>query len=280
MTGPSDDSRVSRRWLIGGLIALHTTALPFGVWAVGDRRNGWQIETFAGLCFAQTSLLAVWLALGQRRWVARALAAALGITVASGALCAAVGSFSNGPEVPWVAFVINAPAALVAAVLFAVRRLGLVLGMYSGAGEQNGSRLRRQYGTRDLFLVTLLVALLLGGLQAARKNLSRANEFDLIVLLALYSAGITLASLWLILGRTRLRWRLFAVPATGLCLVGVYFLDPNSEVPKMLGGQLAFQTLTLLVLRACHFRLVAVDRERRSSPPGSAEIECAEGVVA
>jgi hypothetical protein len=211
---------------------------------------------FIGLTFAQAGLIGFWAALGTARWWLRLI----GLVICTALL---TGGFACGiEEYDWQTYYIfgfTTTAVTAGLVVLRCFRFRLVL-----VSPESSPAPPLQFGIRHLLVLTLATAIVTT--LALNLDMGPSGSNLLVVtLLSLPFVAVAIAAPWAVLGKTRLPIRsVVMLVVTAVAGTGSFYLLHEIAFTWMLFAQAALLTVTLLVVRACGYRLVRLGKE--SSP--------------
>jgi hypothetical protein len=186
------------------------------------------------------------------------------------ALAALLGSILASVDSIWAAAFYAMPVAMLWGSLVALRQFQVVFTRRRQPAATPRPPIR--VSLSGLFTLTALVAVSLALHQALRRRLSGPIEsdlFDFAIIVSLLALATTFAALWVTFGAGRVvRW-LVAPLCISIAVVALMLIYPMSDA---LGVFVLTQTgtvlVTLLVLRACGFRLTVDDLRSQATSPG------------
>jgi hypothetical protein len=253
------------RLRLGGLVIVHVAAM--GALDQIDRDNSAKV-LWSSLFFSQVGLLAIWFSVSTGNWCWR-----IGPSLAGTAVllwynwAEEQADFDNLLRMgKWLVFPELAVAAGLLVARYGLRGLHLV-----HTNEQLLSGNRLQFSLRRLMAVIVAVACVTSGARAIRQFTTASNSVDDghvdVIVLAVADItilGVCIASSWAALwaslgvGSPVGRSLLVVLSVGSVGLLSEYSCDSDdlSFVPTLLVGQSIFTMASLLVVRACGYRLV------------------------
>jgi hypothetical protein len=249
-----------RQRTILALVVAHAIA-GVALAAVGPGPTVWT-QVYLASVVSQSSLVGMWLGIGQTPFVRRAALSVLalfGIVGALGATMLWLGDFFDYSAVSLIARLVTIDSVAVALTAVIMRRTGWLLEIPASPPSVT-VRPHIQFTLLDMLLFTTVVALVLVAFSLARRNVSDVGLFDLLGLLAIASTSITLCVTWSALSRQSYVWRLLALPVAILTGLSAYYLQNEWYLPIVLAIHGAISTVTLFVVRSAGYRLFVGER--------------------
>ena len=206
---------------------------------------------FVGLAFAQSGLVAFWVAFGSARWSLRLVGLVIGIGYVAGGFSCAIN------EHDWQTYHIFGLTTTVGAAglaVFRYFRFQLVFAPTDSSQAQPP-----QFGIRHLLVLTLLTAIVTTLALNLEMGISGFELLVLVTLMSLPFIAVAIVTPWTVLGQTRFPLRaVVMLVVTAVAGTGSFYLLREIAFTWMLLAEAALLTVTLLVLRACGYRLARV----------------------
>jgi len=219
---------------------------------------------FAGLIFAQGSLLGIWASLGMNPWWGRLA----GLLI--GCVCLGVGAGIGLDELDESIFYPFAlPGIMVATVLTIFRCFKYCIDFPTNEHDANANL---QFGIRHLLIMTVVVAVILAIGRSLKLSLPDNHLFVLTVVIASAQALVGVLSPWAMLRERLLVVRgaiLLAVAAVAGWGTARILTQPSAAFWISIAlTEATVLIASLLVVRRCGYRLMRVPRGQSTSEVG------------
>jgi len=245
--------RVSILCLIGAHLALGLALGTFLRLGNYSGQASLPLTFFAGLLFAQASLLGIWGSLGAGPWWIRL------VGIVAGSVCLATGAAIGIGERDLGTIVIFTFTTFSVAVVYIIFRC---FRFRIGSPRNEGTaRAELQFGIRHLLIVTVVVAVMLAVSRSLEFNLSDYGQLPLAIIFASPYALVGMLSPWAIL-----RGRLLIVRAVILLAIAAtagwglaQMIKAIDAMKFWMGISLTEAVLliaSLIVVRSCGYRLM------------------------